>query len=486
MSLIEEENQRKILENYLAKLQGSNPAPSAPIGRGQAAVTTLADSSSLGMMPTLQGLDEGWEAAKKSPTISDAPSKAMDAFLKARYQAQSDVKSANEQYPYQSMALNAVGSVPMSVLPGGTIGKSIAGGLISGAGQAAGHANTAEDAASGILESGAMFGGFGTAGKAAKTLGIIGVKNEGNVANAADAFLANRLKQTAKPLPTEEMGQVLGFEIPPEKPSPVTMPAKNVKYDGLPENKILKGNFNKKVPEQESNYLDSTDYYKSHYPEISDNGAQHLNDIDNRYKGDSKIVQDIHKAQTTSNEPYVWPKGGAANYPIPNYNTKPTGKIGNGMPLHGYDDPFQWADSTYGATKELLQKHAENGIVPKIDTASDLIARDDYLKLIPKDAEINLQFTGLDGDTQRVAFPGHASALRLKKAAERLADNGFTNVNLVPAELSKSDIIEAAGKTSDGRNKATPEFIKSVLQQNKIMQNDFAFKRHIENLGSKK
>ncbi len=250
-------------------------------------------------------------------------------------------------------------------------------------------------------------GGFSPESMGMAGMGAIeGVKNVGNVANATDAFLANRLKQTAKPLPTEEMGQVLGFKLPQEN----TIPSKRVE-------------------------IDSTDFYKSHFPEISDKGAQHLSDIDNRY-GDSKAVEQLMKAQK-SNDPYVFPKDTVINAPIPNFNAKPTGKIGKGAPINYGEDPFMWADSKYGATKELLQKHAENGIVPEINTGSDLIAHDDYMKLIPKDAKINLYVSGIDDLSMHSrAFPGTASTKRVMSAAKKLEDNGFENVNVVPMDLN--------------------------------------------------
>ncbi len=449
-SLIDQDDQKKILADYLAKLQNPNTPPS--IDRGKAAITSLADSSSLGTFPTIQGLEQGWEAAKNSPSISGAPSQAMDAFLKARGQAQNDVSAANQEYPYQSMAINAAGSLPMNtMLPGGTLGKSIASGLMMGAGQSVGHANSPSEATSTLGQNAALMGGLGTIG----SLGLIGVKNEGNLADATEAFLANRLKKT-NPLAAEEpagelvdKSRMFGF-------------LKNENMEAAAATDKTNTGINQS---------------KRKYGDISDNAAMMLNNLEARF-GDDPIVGKIKDAQGFDNEmPWVSRKDlGGGPMPMPNYDTTPTGKIGKGFPLHYDQDPFQWADSKYGATKELLQKHAENGIVPEINTASDLVARDDYMALMPKDSKINLYVTGLDSDLHRTMFPGHASDQRVLSAAQRLQDNGFTDVNVVPASLTKAKLKEASESTW---SKESMPYLDRALENNKSIQNDIGLRNFV-------
>lgn len=155
--------------------QKSKATEKPPIGRGEAAVTTLADSSTGGLLPTISGLEEGYEAAKNSKSLSDVIPNAKKAFGEARSGAQQDVASANEQYPYQSAGLGLVGGAPLSmVVPGGTVAKSIGGGLLAGAGQAAGHANSLDEAGSDIVQGGAVGGALGAAGGALKKLSGLG------------------------------------------------------------------------------------------------------------------------------------------------------------------------------------------------------------------------------------------------------------------------------------------------------------------------
>lgn len=156
-----------------------------PISRGEAAVTTLADSTTGGMLPTIHGLEEGYEAAKNSKSLSEALPNAKAAFSEARSGAQQDVASANEQYPYQSTALNIAGSVPVAAaLPGGTALRAAGAGLLSGTGQAIGHANSPMEAAQDIGTGGLIGGSAGGLGAVAKGLGAAGQ----DLANTSDKY----------------------------------------------------------------------------------------------------------------------------------------------------------------------------------------------------------------------------------------------------------------------------------------------------------
>lgn len=156
-----------------------------PIGRTRAGLATTLDAATLGTYPTVSGLQAGYEAAKSAPSLSEALPNAVQAFKNERGLVQGDVSKAQEQYPYQSAALQVAGSLPAAaVLPGGSLAKSAAGGLISGAGQAIGHANTPGEAASDIGTGGLIGGGLGALGSAAKGLG----RAEESLKNTSDKY----------------------------------------------------------------------------------------------------------------------------------------------------------------------------------------------------------------------------------------------------------------------------------------------------------
>lgn len=120
---------------------------------------------------------------------------------------------------------------------------------------------------------------------------------------------------------------------------------------------------------------------------------------------------------------------------IPNYSAKPTGQIGTGAPTSFFEDPFNWYDSKFQASKQLLAKNKAAGMPVDIHTASDLIGCDDYMSHIPKGSTINLYPFDGPPEIARIARPGTASNLRIEKAAQRLKENGF-KVNLIPTRQS--------------------------------------------------
>ncbi len=292
---------------------------------------------------------------------------------------------------------------------------------------------------------------------------IEGVKNVGNVANATDAFLAKRAKSVA-PQIEAPAGELVD---------------KSRMFDYMKNENLEAAADASKKAKSDAKALTSS---KRKYGDISDHGAMMLNNVEARIGDDGALLKGLQNAQE-SNKPYQLVKGKSSSIIVPNYNTTPTGKIGEGMPLHTADDPFLWADDKYKATMELLQKHADNGIIPEIHTASDLIAKDPYNKMIPKDAKINMYVTGLDSSIHGQVFPGHPSELRVMRAAEKLKDQGFTNVNLVPAELSKADIKKAAGKGL--KFGVDDNYIDQALEQNKAIQNDIGFRQHLNKLSPK-
>lgn len=125
--------------------------------------------------------------------------------------------------------------------------------------------------------------------------------------------------------------------------------------------------------------------------------------------------------------------------PLPQKVKDLKGVLGKEVPQGGAD-PFQWLDSKYGVTKKLLEKNTNTPLT--INTRSDLIANDDYMKLLnPSKHKINIHLLG-DLDVDRLARfiePGAPSIRRRLAAAQKLVDAGF-DVTLVKDVLQHKDM----------------------------------------------
>ncbi len=99
-------------------------------------------------------------------------------------------------------------------------------------------------------------------------------------------------------------------------------------------------------------------------------------------------------------------------------------KLGQGRPTHWFLDPFAWRDSKRKSSYNQMKDHGER---LEIHTASDLIARDDYIIQIPMGTTIHFYLmepprTGNSYNEWRMtAFPSNQ---RLKMAAKRLRASG--------------------------------------------------------------
>lgn len=155
----------------------------------------------------------------------------------------------------------------------------------------------------------------------------------------------------------------------------------------------------------------------------------------------------IHNKSLASNSPYVpvmLDKKHAGFYPNP--DVQPTGVIGNPKkfvnPAKIFKDAEQlnWHDSKYGVTKELIKKHAEQGIPLNITTASDLLAHDDYMSILPRDAKVNFvlpQKVGV-GYSEGNLATGMPSNKRLLIAADKLQKHGIQVNIMVPDPKAKT------------------------------------------------
>jgi len=97
-------------------------------------------------------------------------------------------------------------------------------------------------------------------------------------------------------------------------------------------------------------------------------------------------------------------------------------------------DSFMWADTKYKVTQELLKILKYYNYPYVIFTRSDLVAHDDYMKLIdPKLASIQFSMSSTNEELLKKIEPGAPSAKRRLKALQKLSENGFwTTVRINP------------------------------------------------------
>lgn len=97
-------------------------------------------------------------------------------------------------------------------------------------------------------------------------------------------------------------------------------------------------------------------------------------------------------------------------------------------------DSFMWMDQKYKVTQELLKilKHYNYPYV--IFTRSDLVAHDDYMKLLdPKLGAVQFSMSSINDELIKKIEPGAPSAKRRLKALQKLNENGiWTTVRINP------------------------------------------------------
>jgi hypothetical protein len=168
-------------------------------------------------------------------------------------------------------------------------------------------------------------------------------------------------------------------------------------------------------------------------------------DLINRYGTEKSVVsgktmEDLLSEAQSSGKMYHFDRD-TAPIPVPNFQTSGFKEVGERrLNLNPYEDPFQWADTRYQAGKRWLEKKQQMGEPVKINTSSDLIARDDYLELIPEGSEVNIMAPFNNDRLARRLFPGNPSRLRLESAFEKLSNAGV-KVNFV--EPTKESLIES-------------------------------------------
>jgi hypothetical protein len=153
-------------------------------------------------------------------------------------------------------------------------------------------------------------------------------------------------------------------------------------------------------------------------------------------------LQSKAEKNNTPYEPIIY-KGKHAGF-FPNEEAVPSGMIGNPKDFANPNDakiferdPFGWYDMKYGATKRLLEKHAEAGLPAHVTTASDLIAHDDYVNALPRNSHVNLVLTNpLDGERGfNNPFPSNK---RMLTAYDKLKKQGVSATVLVRDPATKT------------------------------------------------
>lgn len=97
-------------------------------------------------------------------------------------------------------------------------------------------------------------------------------------------------------------------------------------------------------------------------------------------------------------------------------------------------DSFMWMDQKYKITQELLKILKFYNYPYVIFTRSDLVAHDDYIKLLdPKLSAIQFSMSSTNDELIKKIEPGAPSSKRRLKALEKLAEAGFwTTVRINP------------------------------------------------------
>jgi hypothetical protein len=184
-----------------------------------------------------------------------------------------------------------------------------------------------------------------------------------------------------------------------------------------------------------------------------------------RFKDNPKVLERLEKAIDPSKnaEPYIGhPKMGTKwgddydketdiDFPLPANVGDLQGVLGKDV-LMGGSDPFVWADTKYKVTKKLLQKNWDNPL--EIHTRSNLIAHDDYIKVLnPNKHKVFIHIVSTDDAINKELEPHQPSARRRLGAAKKLqeslipvtiAHDIFENKNLIPdvEKLQKLDDLK--------------------------------------------
>jgi cell division protein FtsB len=190
-------------------------------------------------------------------------------------------------------------------------------------------------------------------------------------------------------------------------------------------------------------------------------------DLDAFEGGNTYIGENFHKP--------VWQKPNAEyKQPIPvpsEYLDKVGNHVGKNI-MYGGNDPFQWLDTKYGASKAWLEK--TTGQPRIIETQSDLIAHGDYMDKLTDQDKVIFHILGDDNRISRVLMPGAPSQARVIEAAKILADSGINVTikrhNIPGRKTDRSSQVIPGVLIQDEMLRLDPEQIKAI---SKVGGHDF-------------
>lgn len=84
-------------------------------------------------------------------------------------------------------------------------------------------------------------------------------------------------------------------------------------------------------------------------------------------------------------------------------------------------EPCPWMDQKYGVFKEILRMLGDRSYT--VFTTSDLIAHDDYVRLLSPKATVKMRIPFIDEQQLRIDEPGNPSKLRRKSAVQKLQEH---------------------------------------------------------------
>jgi len=303
------------------------------------------------------------------------------------------------------------------------------------------------------------------------------VRPMGQVIEASERFKPLGKRAAAEPQGLYDIG--LGQEVTPAELKKLDKLRKSRKFKPTTQEDLqrIRGEIQEKTAEKQARMA-----REKAYDEAEDFVMQNqvFNDdqrvmIERTFLRKPEKMKELRKLmeQGAEDMPYVYDKdvGGFAVMSA-NYNPLKTGVMGDpdviAGPESGFLDAFAWMDDKFKWSKDWLKRLNSVGKSVEINTASDLIGKDDYAELIPKGSKVNLWFSGMPDSNvdqlpykmARSAFPGKPSDRRLMDTYERLKQAGVDVEikNIIDVPKYRKQVIERLKKA--GYKK---EQIKEVL-----------------------
>lgn len=157
-----------------------------------------------------------------------------------------------------------------------------------------------------------------------------------------------------------------------------------------------------------------------------------------RFGDDLEVEAAVQRIEKIGKHPYAtMSESGISNQsiPVPKFNFEAGNEIGHRGIMHQTNvrtdihDPLPWMDSKYEITKSAL-KNAKSPV--RVNTSSDLIARDDYIEALPLGSTVRIYGLSPAENLNRLLFPGNPSQKRLEAAVEKLKSAGVDVKMVMP------------------------------------------------------